>query len=212
MGDRTAPPGTVAYQPTANRNPLVVTVVGTRAPTLRPGQAAPTAVSVVSTPVSAAAVPCTVQPAPQFARASAIPAVQGRLGCPSAPPSDLSLVTQAFQNGVMFWRDTKEIFVLSSANTFWKFPDSWNESLPANDPSLAPPPGTQQPVRGFGYVWRSNQVVRDTLGWAISGEQPYQATWQTFERGWMMTGANGAVYALSPSDNTTGVHFGALSQ
>jgi len=164
---------------------------------------------------------CGIPVAAPFTNAARNPAVSQRLGCPSAQPHTLTLVMQPFQTGFMFWRDTKEIYVLSTAalrggsstDTFWRVPDNWNESMPASDPSQVAPAGLLQPIRGFGYVWRSNATIRSSLGWALAAEQPYQATWQDFEHGWMITNNNGTVLALVPSDGpppTTGIHFGPL--
>lgn len=161
---------------------------------------------------------CTIPPAPPFANATQNPLVRGQIGCPSAPPFAVNLVQQSFQKGFMFWRDTRQIYVVStsaiqqnaSVDTLWVVTDGWNEGMPASDASFSPPEGLLQPVRGFGLVWRSNQPMRDTLGWALAGEQPFQATWQDFERGWMMTSADGRTFALVPG-NPTGVHFGPLS-
>lgn len=166
---------------------------------------------------------CTIQPGGAFVKAAQNLAVQARLGCPSGNPYSVKLVTQPFQTGFMFWRETKDIYVVSTAgiqkgaatDTFWRFPDNWNESIPASDPAQVPPAGLLQPIRGFGYIWRSNATVRNSLGWALANEQPFDSTWQDFERGWMMTNNNGAVLALSPVDGppvTAGVHFGPLPQ
>jgi hypothetical protein len=164
-----------------------------------------------------------VQPAPPFANAAKNPAVQQRLGCATGAPYTVKLVAQPFQTGFMFWRETREIYIVSTAglqkgaptDSFWRVSDNWNESIPASDPALVAPAGLFQPVRGFGYVWRSNAAIRNSLGWALAGEQPYDSTWQNFERGWMMTTNNGGVLALAPLDGppvTTGVHFGLLPQ
>ncbi|HLY25855.1 MAG TPA: hypothetical protein VKQ72_05915, partial [Aggregatilineales bacterium] len=166
---------------------------------------------------------CSVSPAPEFARAAGSALVAQKIGCPKAVPVKLNMVMQSFQNGFMFWRDTKDIFILATSafrgggtsDTFWRVTDSWNSSLPASDPSLVPPGGLQQPVRGFGYVWRNNANFRNALGWALGSEQSYQATWQDFDRGWMMSANNGSVFALSPNDGpppTVGVHFGPMAQ
>ncbi len=166
---------------------------------------------------------CSVPPAPQFANAARNSAVQQKVGCPTAASYTVKLVAQPFETGFMFWRETREIYILSTAaiqkgaatDTFWRLPDNWNESMPASDPAQVPPAGRLQPVRGFGYVWRSNATVRNSLGWALSGEQPYDSTWQDFEHGWMMTGNTGTVFALAPLDGppvTTGIHFGLLPQ
>ncbi len=220
MGDRTLPPGTVGFQATAPRGPLVVT--------LAPGAVTRTAASGGGAPIrvtqpAGAARNCPMQPGPAFAAVASNPAIQQRLGCPTAPSVTMRLVSQPFQTGFMFWRETKEIFALSTAafqrdatvDTYWRLTDTWNESLPASDPGLVAPPGLIQPVRGFGFAWRSNPAIRAALGWALSSEQVYDAAWEEFERGWMMTGPTGAIFALSPSDpptNSTGVHFGLLGR
>ncbi len=229
----TLPPPTFTASPTANvgifmgastftANNLFPT--GTRAPlviTTTPQSGAQ--VAVAATAGSSSGKPCTIPPASPFANAARNAAVSQKLGCPTANPVKTQLVVQPFQNGFMIWRDTKEIFVLSTAglhngaatDTFWRVVDSWTDSMPANDPAQVPPAGLLQPVRGFGYVWRNHPNMRTTLGWALAGEQPYDATWQDFEHGWMMTNNNGSVFALAPLDGpppTTGVHFGPLPQ
>jgi hypothetical protein len=166
---------------------------------------------------------CPIQPAQQFVKTSSNAAVAQRLGCPRAAPYTVNLVVQPFQTGYMFWRDTKEIYVVSTAgiqkggstDTFWRFPDNWNESLPASDPSQVAPAGLLQPIRGFGYIWRSNATVKNSVGWALAPEQPFTSMWQDFERGWIMTTHDGSAIALAPLDGppvTTGQHFGAMPQ
>jgi hypothetical protein len=63
-------------------------------------------------------------------------------------------------------------------------------------------------VRGFGLVWRSNQTIRDALGWGTLAEAPYSGTWQDFERGAMLVGGSGRIYAIYPAE---GQHSGPLS-
>ncbi len=198
--------------PTGTRSVIVVTTA--------PQPGTKVAANVGGNPVSRT---CSVQPAAPFANAARNAAVQQRLGCPSGAPYTIKLVVQPFQTGFMFWRETKEIYVITTAglqkgaptDTFWRVPDNWNESIPASDPGLVAPAGLLQPIRGFGYVWRSNANVRNSLGWALAGEEPFDSTWQDFEHGWMMTSNNGAVFAFSPLDGppvTTGIHFGPMGQ
>ena len=80
--------------------------------------------------------------------------------------------------------------------------------MPADEPAYAPPSGLIQPVRGFGLVWRSNAGNRDALGWGTQGETQYDGFWQDFERGGMLLGPNGLVYALFTAE---GQHSGPLS-
>ncbi len=175
------------------------------------------------TPGSTTNQNCSVAPAPEFARAAANSLVAQKLGCPKSPAVKLTMVMEPFQNGFMFWRDTKDIYILSTAafrtggtsDTFWRVTDTWNSSLLDSDPSLTPPAGLLQPVRGFGYAWRNNANFRNALGWALTAEQQYQAVWQDFDHGWMMSANNGIVFALAPSDGpppTVGVQFGPMHQ
>lgn len=226
MGNLTPLAGTIAYIPQGTRAPVVgpsgaIGGAPVSVPLQPPSTGAPLPIPIVPTVnANVPITPCAQPPASEFNSATNNPAVRARLGCPSAPATQITIVAQPFEKGLMFWRDTREIFALSTSavqsaqvDIYWRFQDTWNESLPALDPSIVPPANLQQPVRGFGYVWRSNPVVRERLGWALAGEQPLQAVFQTFERGWMLTGPNGAVFAFAPNpDQATGVHFGALSQ
>ena len=47
------------------------------------------------------------------------------------------------------------------------------DGMPDHDPSISPPAGKTQPVRGFGLAWRTQPTVRDRLGWALSAEGQY---------------------------------------
>ena len=58
------------------------------------------------------------------------------------------------------------------------FADTYADGDPESDPSIVPPAGLLQPIRGFGKVWRENQAVRDRLGWAVAPEQGYDAAYQ----------------------------------
>lgn len=150
---------------------------------------------------------CTISVMTTFTNAYA--GVQQRLGCPTNGGLSVQLVTQPFERGNMFWRDTKQIYALASNGQMWLVADSWQEGMPADDAAYANPPGgMMQPVRGFGLVWRSNQAIRDALGWASLPEVPYTSTWQDFERGAMFIGNNNLIYAIYTSE---GQHSGPLS-
>ena len=148
---------------------------------------------------------CTTPVASAFT--SAYSRVQDRLGCALGGGLSVQLVGQLFERGQLIWRDTHQIYALASSGQFWQVGDSWTEGMPADDPAFAAPEGRVQPVRGFGLVWRSNQSIRDALGWGTGGETPYSATWQDFERGSMLTGVDGQTYAIFPAE---GQHSGPL--
>jgi hypothetical protein len=141
---------------------------------------------------------------------NAYSAVQQRLGCPLNSGAPIAtMATQPFERGHMFWRsDTLQIYALAANGQFWQVADTWNESMPADDPAFAPPGGLLQPVRGFGLVWRSNQTIRDAIGWATLPEAQYDGYWQDFERGAMFVGNSSLIYALFTPE---GQHSGSLS-
>jgi hypothetical protein len=97
--------------------------------------------------------------------------------CPTAP-----IVSQAaeqhFERGTMIWvKELDRIYVLYediNSPKWQAFPDDWDESLPESDPSIVPPEGLQQPIRGFGLVWRQNPTVRERLGWAVDREMGFE--------------------------------------
>jgi hypothetical protein len=112
------------------------------------------------------------------------------LRCPEAwffsPPPDVCPTTpltsdaaeQHFERGVMIWVQQEDrLYVLYADNQSspkWEpFTDDWDEGEPVDDPSLVPPGGLYQPVRGFGLVWRDNPHVRQRLGWATGQEMGF---------------------------------------
>ncbi len=106
---------------------------------------------------------------------------------PDICPQDAALVSpgaeQTFERGWMIWAGGEGlIYVLYNDDVFspkWDvFPDDWEEGDPINDPSITPPPGFYQPIRGFGLVWREQPNVRDRLGWAAAPETAYETTIQ----------------------------------
>lgn len=146
---------------------------------------------------------------------------QTQLGCARGEPQQRLAAFQPFEHGYMFWFDAEgSIYVLSNTaiqqgqptDTWWRLEDTFTESDPAKDEGLSAPAGLLQPERGFGKVWRNNGFVREAVGWATDVEEGYDATWQAFDNGWMVT-APGVfpVFMLVPSDDpsqSTGVHFG----
>ena len=235
LGDQTRAPvdGTFTWLPTRDARIIIMTPVPGVHPTAAPvafnGGTYPIGTPgfvqppiIFTLPPAGTTHPCSISVASNFANAySRTVAVSSRLGCPTAAGYGLRLVRETFQTGVMFWRETKDIYALSTVNlsrgapqdSFWHMPDTWNDSIPPSDSNLKPPAGTSQPVRGFGYAWRSNAAIHNGLGWALDSEQQYDGYWQDFEHGFMLTGNNNTVYALLPLDSpvTTGVHFGAMS-
>lgn len=125
------------------------------------------------------------------------------LGCPTEAGQTINLVYQSFERGKMFWRNTLQIYVLQPNASLLIVADGWQEGMPASDDAYVPPSGNLfQPVRGFGFVWRNNESIRNNIGWATQGESPIPSFWQSFENGALFIGDGGAVYAIVGSTST----------
>jgi hypothetical protein len=103
--------------------------------------------------------------------------------CPAGPPAMAVTIAQHFERGLLVWRAQPDVFG-SQIYAFFEdgqWPawnptnDRWRPGLPESDPSIVPPAGFYQPVRGFGMFWREANFVpagtaRDRLGWATGEE------------------------------------------
>jgi hypothetical protein len=94
---------------------------------------------------------------------------------PTPTITQIQVAEQVFENGRMFWlQPTGQIWVMivtSEGRGDWQiYEDTFNEGEPETDPELVPPPGMEQPTRGFGKLWRDNPDLRAALGWAITPE------------------------------------------
>lgn len=102
--------------------------------------------------------------------------------CPVAPPQLSLQAEQTFERGRMVWVQALDriyvIFEDGRLPTWAQFPDNFEEGEPDRDETLVPPPGLEQPIRGFGLVWRTNQRVRDRLGWATTPEVSFEGMYQ----------------------------------
>lgn len=94
---------------------------------------------------------------------------------------------ETFEHGRMIWLQEvragsttyqKIILVFFDNGRFERYQDTWTEAEPESDPSIVPPAGLYQPIRGFGKLWRSDSSIRDRLGWATAPEQGFNAQWQ----------------------------------
>jgi hypothetical protein len=107
-------------------------------------------------------------------------------GCPGGPALLSPGAEQPFEYGTMLWvgeqsGEQSYIYVLFDDDVFsprWAiYPDTWEEGEELCDPG-PPPPGYQQPERGFGKVWCEEAEVRERLGWALSSEVGYETAVQ----------------------------------
>jgi len=88
----------------------------------------------------------------------------------------VQVAEQTFERGRMFWLADKDIIlVLVNDGRWMEFPNTWREGELIEDRTLRPPAGRQQPILGFGKLWRNNNSVRDALGWAVRAETSYFA-------------------------------------
>lgn len=97
--------------------------------------------------------------------------------CPAGPAIISPGAEQHFEHGLMLWVEGQDrIYVLfddGNSPHWYPYVDEWDPGEPEYDPTIIPPPGYYQPLRGFGLVWREQQGVRDRLGWAVDQESSY---------------------------------------
>ncbi len=95
---------------------------------------------------------------------------------PTPTVRQIQVAEQLFERGRMFWlQPTGQIWVLvvtaEGMGAWFVYEDLFQEGDLESDPGIVPPDDTlQQPVRGFGRLWRDNSEVREQLGWATSDE------------------------------------------
>lgn len=126
--------------------------------------------------------------------------------CPLNPPLASQAVYQRFQNGHMIWVGNQDaIYVMYDDNVLprWRvFRDYFEEGMVEEVTDFENPPASTlfQPRRGFGLLWRTDEVVRDRIGWALQEyEQPYSVQVQTSEEGVIfLSDPTEWVYSLFP--------------
>ncbi len=121
-----------------------------------------------------------------------------------AEPHSVGMVYQPFESGAMVWReDTRQIYVFYNDGGWQLFDDTFEEGMMEVDHSLSPPSGRQQPVRGFGKIWREAEGVKERIGWANDKEYPVDGQVQRFEHGEMIqVGVNRYAAAILPDGST----------
>ena len=100
--------------------------------------------------------------------------------CPE-PPTVVQAVGQNFENGRVYLYDAPPLtsdtrgiaFVVYNDGTWEAYLDTWDESLPVEDPALVPPANLIQPTGAIGKIWRENPTVQDNLGWAVELPIPF---------------------------------------
>lgn len=102
--------------------------------------------------------------------------------CPASAALKSDAAEQSFEHGFMIWIEEEDrIYILfdDGNSPKWNaYTDEWDLGEPENDPTLNPPPGLVQPIRGFGSIWREQPSVRERLGWATGGEVAFETALQ----------------------------------
>lgn len=107
--------------------------------------------------------------------------------CPAEPATFSWAAEQVFEGGRMIWLQADNVIYVFDDDRgrdgapSQQFVDTWTPDEPESDPSIVPPQGLYQPIRGFGKVWRNESRVREQLGWALAPEQGFDGAYQ---RGW----------------------------
>ena len=131
---------------------------------------------------------CTITPVLGFGRVWSTQAtVQAKLGCPLAAEQGVWGAEEVFIGGYMFWRqDAGHVYVLYNDGTWQAHSDTWAAGMPEWDPSIVPPTGYYQPVRGFGKLWRENLGIQQKLSWATAQERSVYFSQQDYSGGMML--------------------------
>ncbi len=119
------------------------------------------------------------------------PGIEENLGCPAlAAVRRPDAALQAFERGLMLWVNDEgsgDIYVLLDNGNYFRFSDTWDPVADPESGSEVPPgPNLQEPIRGFGKIWRNDPAIKEALGWAITGESGLQAAVGTFDNGTML--------------------------
>jgi hypothetical protein len=131
-------------------------------------------------------------------------ALQATIGCAIGGAVPVQGAIQQFEKGWMIWSSalgeipSGVIYAAGGSSIYVQTVDSWREGVdPIDYNAGAPPAGRLAPIRGFGKVWVSSQTVRDSLGWALAGEQGTSIVIQRFQRGEMVfVGAVGQTFVF----------------
>ncbi|MCY3710178.1 MAG: PA14 domain-containing protein [Caldilineaceae bacterium] len=108
------------------------------------------------------------------------------LGCASAAAATVWAAWQPFESGHMIWRQNDDaVYVYADGGNWARHSDDWNDQALSNNRGAAPA-GLQSPVRGFGYLWETNDDVYNDLGWAAADEKGFCARIQQFAKGTLL--------------------------
>ncbi len=142
--------------------------------------------------------PCIIPPNALYGSNWAVdPVVRDSIGCPGEPMTSYIGAAVFFERGVMYSLPTGEIYTVASGGTesgrYWYAPfappeQSWGVDVPQ---------GLLLPTGVYGAIWRAVDGVRQTIGFAQTGEQPVSVSLQRFENGaLLLDGTAGQTFAF----------------
>lgn len=105
----------------------------------------------------------------------------GLWDCPAGPAHVTAGAAQRFERGGMYWLEEPDTILVYGDSGGKAYVADLPQNQPDTDPTLIPPPGLYQPVRGFGLVWRGLTALGDmrpALGWAVEPEYAYTFSFQ----------------------------------
>jgi hypothetical protein len=129
------------------------------------------------------------------------------LGCAGEPAAPYIGTGQIFEQGVMYWIPSGEIWTFSPSagisGRFWYV----QQSPPDEGWTVPVPDGLRMPQQGFGAVWKSVDGVRQTMGFARTDEQAASLAIQRFDGGALIRDETaGQTFVLVGRD--TGIAYG----
>jgi len=124
-------------------------------------------------------------------------AARSALGCAGEPASTVIGTVQFFERGVMYWLPTGEIWTIAPGGAvggdFWYVPIA----PPDQGWTVPAPEGLRMPEFSFGALWRANEDIRQTLGFARADESSLSISVQRFANGALIFDQTSAqVFAL----------------
>ena len=104
------------------------------------------------------------------------------VGCATAAAETIWSAWQRFEKGHMIWHmGDGSLYVYVEDGSWSTHTDSWDEQELTGRGT--PPSGLHAPVRGFGYLWETNDDVYADLGWAKNEEKGFCVLVQEFDSG-----------------------------
>jgi hypothetical protein len=127
--------------------------------------------------------------------------------CPASRPIESAGAAERFENGMMIWVEAVgRVIVLYEGGTYQSFGSLPEPSSEAASIDETPPAGLQEPVSGFGMLWRGevagSEGIRDAIGWATQHEVSLKTAYQCYAEGNQPTcfvrGPDGEIIQLDP--------------